>query len=199
MKQFGRRIWQKKAISASVLVALVVVALAGVFHAEIIDGFITARDSLVRTFAFGFVPPLLWAAALTFAIWKRRHLLARRYWNRWAGALVGAVVVWGGMGFLIGYEGILNEVSLGGEIGMAIKGQSDILGGVRLFALAALAITIAAPVATLLWLRRSGSLAARWARKARRALPVIGRGARATGRNAGQGLQPSPEREEAGR
>ena len=52
----------------------------------------------------------------------------RRYWNRWAGALVGTVVMWGGMGYLIGYEGILNEVSLGGEIGQAIKGPSDILG-----------------------------------------------------------------------
>ena len=43
---------------AAVLLALVVVAVVGIFHAQIIDGFVTARDSLVRTFAFGFVPTL---------------------------------------------------------------------------------------------------------------------------------------------
>ena len=106
--------------------------------------------------AFGFVPPLVWAAALGVAIWKRRELLARRYWNRWVGALVGTVVVWGGMGYQVGYEGILKEVSLGGEIGQAIKGPSDILGAVSLLALAALAVGIAAPTGTLRWLRSIG-------------------------------------------
>ena len=182
MKRFAQRVWQHKLVSAAVVLALVVVAVAGIFHAQIIDGFITARDSLVRTFAFGFVPTLIWVVALALVVWKRRHLLERRYWNRWAAALVGTVVVWGGMGYLIGYEGILNEVSLGGEIGQAIKGPSDILGGVRLLALAAAAITIASPTGTLRWLRKSAHFTGRAARKAARALPVLARGARAAGR-----------------
>ncbi len=182
MKRFAQRVWQHKLVSSAVILAIAVVAVAGVFHAQIIDGFVNARDSLVRTFAFGFLPTLIWAMALALAVWKRRHLLVRRYWNRWAAGLVGTVVVWGGMGYLIGYEGILNEVSLGGEIGQAIKGPSDILGGVRLLALAALAITIAAPIGTLWWLRRSAHFTGRASRRAVRALPVVGRGARAAGR-----------------
>ena len=182
MKRFAQRVWQHKLVSAAVVLALVIVAVVGIFHAQIIDGFITARDSLVRTFAFGFVPTLIWVVVLALAVWKRRHLLERRYWNRWAAALVGTVVVWGGMGYLIGYEGILNEVSLGGEIGQAIKGPSDILGGVRLLALAAAAITIASPTGTLRWLRKSAQFTGRAARKAARALPVLARGARAAGR-----------------
>ena len=182
MKRFAQRVWQHKLVSAAVVLALVIVAVVGIFHAQIIDGFITARDSLVRTFAFGFVPTLIWVVVLALAVWKRRHLLERRYWNRWAAALVGTVVVWGGMGYLIGYEGILNEVSLGGEIGQAIKGPSDILGGVRLLALAAAAITIASPTGTLRWLRKSAHFTGRAARKAARALPVLARGARAAGR-----------------
>ncbi len=173
---------QHKMVSAGVFLTLVVAAVAGVFHAQIIDGFISARNSVVRTVAFGFVPPLVWVAALGLAIWKRRELLARRQWNRWAGALVGAVVVWGGMGYQVGYEGILKEVSLGGTIGQAIKGPSDILGAVRLLALASLALGIAAPTGTLWWLRRSAHFTGRAARKVARALPVVGRGARAAGR-----------------
>ena len=188
MKRLAQRVWQHKKVSGAVVLSLVAVAVVGIFHAQIIDGFITARDSLVRTFAFGFVPTLLGAVALAFAVWKRRHLLVRRYWNRWAGALVGTVVIWGGMGYLIGYEGILNEVSLGGEIGQAIKGPSDILGAVRLFALAALAITIAAPIGTLWWLRRSARFTGRASRRAARALPVVGRGARAAGRTVARGF-----------
>lgn len=182
MKRFAQRVWQHKLVSSAVVLAIVVVAVAGVFHAQIIDGFVDARDSLVRTFAFGFLPTLIWAVALALAVWKRRELLARRYWNRWAAGLVGTIAMWGGMGYLIGYEGILNEVSLGGEIGLAIKGPSDILGAVRLLALAAVAITIAAPFGTLFWLRRSARFAGSASRKASRALPVVGRGARAAGR-----------------
>ena len=182
MKRFAQRMWQHKLVSSAVILAIVVVAVAGVFHAQIIDGFVDARDSLVRTFAFGFLPTLIWAVALALAVWKRRHLLVRRYWNRWAAGLVGTIAMWGGMGYLIGYEGILNEVSLGGEIGLAIKGPSDILGAVRLLALAAAAITIAAPFGTLFWLRRSASFTGAATRKASRALPVVGRGARAVGR-----------------
>ena len=182
MKRFAQRVWQHKLVWSAVVLAIAALAVAGVFHAQIIDGFVDARDSLVRTFAFGFLPTLIWVVAIGLAVWKRRELLARRYWNRWAAGLVATIVMWGGMGYLIGYEGILNEVSLGGEIGLAIKGPSDILGAVRLFALAAAAITIAAPVGTWWWVRRSALFTGRATRKASRALPVVGRGARAAGR-----------------
>ena len=181
MKRLASSVWHNKRITAIVVCALVGGALGGVYHAQIIDAFIAARDGLVRTFAFGFIPPLVWAVALAGMAWKRRELLARRFWNLWAAGLLAAVVVWGGMGYLIGYEGVLNEVSLGGRTGQAIKGASDVLGAVRLGALVVLAIVIATPSGALSSLRASGRAAAAAARGARRGLPVAARGARAVG------------------
>ena len=186
MKRFLARAWQNKVASAIIGLALLVAVLAGVFHSQIIDGFISTRDTLVRTFAFGFIPPLAWAIALAVVAWRRRDLLVRRFWNLWAAALVGAVTLWGAMGYLIGYEGILEEVSLGGQTGQAIKGSSDVLGAVRLIALGALAIAIAAPLGTVRALRGAGRMMGSLAGKTRRALPVAGRGVRAIGRTLGR-------------
>ena len=186
MKRLVARAWQNKVVSAIIGLALVVAVLGGVYHSQIIDGFISTRDTLVRTFAFGFIPPLSWAIALAVVFWRRRHLLARRFWNLWVAALVGAVTAWGAMGYLIGYEGILKEVSLGGRTGQAIKGASDVLGAVRLIALSALAIAIASPFGTLRALRGTGRTMGRLARKARQALPVAASGARAIGRTLGR-------------
>ena len=48
---------------------------------------------MVRSLAFGLLPPFLWAVALILALLKRRSLLKRSLWNQWIAALSERVVV----------------------------------------------------------------------------------------------------------
>ena len=93
---------------------------------------------------------------------------SRRFWSRWLSALLASSVIWGVLAYFSGSAGILEEVSLGGWMGQRLKGSSDVLGVFRLAGMVALVIAVAAP-------RHSGKLL-------KRALPVIGRIARVTGR-----------------
>jgi S-DNA-T family DNA segregation ATPase FtsK/SpoIIIE len=106
---------------------------------------ISTRDLLVRSLALGLLPPFLWAVALPLALWKRRALLRRRFWNRWLAALMASSVAWGVLAYFPGPEGILEEVSLGGWIGQGLKGSSDVLGAFRLAGMAALVVAVAVP------------------------------------------------------
>jgi len=133
---------------------------------QITDAYIQTRDLLVRSLAFGLLPPLLWALALTLAVWKKRSLLKRRLWNRWLAALLASSVVWGILAYFSDSTGILEEVTLGGWIGQDVKGSSEALGVFRLAGMAALIAAVAFP-------RRSVRLM-RWA------LPKVGRAGEAT-------------------
>jgi S-DNA-T family DNA segregation ATPase FtsK/SpoIIIE len=112
---------------------------------QIMDGYVSTRDLLVRSLAFGLLPPILWAAALASAFWKKRSLLRRRYWNRWTATLLASSVAWGVLAYFSDFTGILQEVSLGGWIGQKIKGSSDVLGVFRLLGIAALVTAVAFP------------------------------------------------------
>ena len=134
---------------------------------QISDGFISVRDLLVRSLAFGLLPTFLWAAALILALLKRRSLLKRSLWSQWIAALLAASVIWGILAFFSDYTGILEEVSLGGWIGQRVKGSSDVLGVLRLMGMMALVAALAAPHPVLRLLRQ--------------AIPMAGRTGRAVG------------------
>jgi len=151
-------------------ITLTVVAVLGVVLWQlppIIDGYISTRDLLIRSLAFGLLPLFLWAGALTLALWKRRSLLRKRFWNRWIAALLSSSVILGVLAYFSGSAGILDEVSLGGWIGQDLKGSSDVLGVLRLAGMVALVAAVAIP-------RHSGKLL-------KRALSVMRRKSKATG------------------
>jgi S-DNA-T family DNA segregation ATPase FtsK/SpoIIIE len=135
---------------------------------QIIDGYNSTRALLVRSLAYGLLPPSIWTIALALAFWKPRRFLRRRLWNRWIAALLASTVIWGILAYFSGSKGILEEVTLGGWIGQMVKGSSDVLGVLRVTGLTALVAALAAP-------HRTGRLL-------KLAIPLAGRTARATGR-----------------
>ncbi|MFH1560485.1 MAG: DNA translocase FtsK [Chloroflexota bacterium] len=159
--------WRQRRRMGSAFTAIVVVGIILWQLPQIIDGYISTRDLLVRSLAFGLLPPFLWAVALVLALWKRRSLLKRRLWNRWIAALLASSVIWGILAYFSDFTGILGEVTLGGWMGQQIKGSSDVLGVFRLTGVAIMVAAIAIP-------RRSGNLL-------QQVLPVAGRIAKATG------------------
>ena len=156
--------WRHRRRTGIAFTAVVVLGAVLWQRTQIIDGW----DLLVRSLAFGLLPPSLWAVALALALWKKRSLLRIRFWNRWIAALLASSVTWGVLAYFSGSAGILEEVSLGGWMGQRLKGSSDVLGVFRLAGMVALVTAVAAP-------RHSGKLL-------KLALPVMRRKAKATGR-----------------
>ncbi len=135
----------RKWVGISILFLAIVGLIAWQFQ-NIADAFIATRDLLVRSLAFSIIPPLLWAAVLALAIWKRPSLLQARLLNRWLAALLATPVVWGVLAFFTAESGVLAEYSYGGWIGQSIKGSSDALGALRLAVMTALILVIAFPI-----------------------------------------------------
>jgi S-DNA-T family DNA segregation ATPase FtsK/SpoIIIE len=166
--------WRQRRRIGSALTVVVVTGLILWQLPQIVD----ARDLLVRSLAFGLLPPFLWAVALALAVRKRRSLLKRRLWNRWIAALLASSVIWGILAYFSDSSGILNEVTLGGWIGQKIRGSSDVLGVFRLGGMTTLVAAVAVP-------HRTGRLL-------KRTIPVAGRAARAMRRLFGAFGSPSP-------
>ena len=146
MKRLIKAGWRnRKWVGISVL-SLAIIGLIAWQFVNIADAFISTRDLLVRSLAFSIFPPLLWVAALSLAIWKRRSLLQVRLLNRWLAALLATPVIWGVLAFFTTESGVLAEYSFGGWIGQSIKGSSDVLGALRLAVMTVLILVIAFPI-----------------------------------------------------
>ena len=146
MKRWMAAGWRNRKWVGLSILALVVLGWAIWQLPNIVDSFISTRDTLVRSLAYGIVAPLAWVAALAFAIWKRRSLVQPRYWNRWLAALLAYTVVAGSLAYIVSPGGVMNEYSLGGWIGQRIKGSSDILGVLRLVGLTVVVLALAFPL-----------------------------------------------------
>ena len=147
--------WLSRRLVLGALIGLVSLGLVLWQLPRIADGFLDTRDLLVRSLAFGLLPPTIWATALGLAAWKRRHLLRRRLWNRWLATLLACSVVWGVLAYFKGATGTLEENTMGGWMGQDVKGTSDILGVFRLTAMAAAIAVVAFPLGTRRLLRRA--------------------------------------------
>jgi len=119
-----------------------------------LPGIIDCRDLLVRSFAFGLLPPFLWVVALTLALWKRSSFLRRRFWSRWIAALLASTVTCGILAYFSALSGILEEVSMGGWIGQSIKGSSEVQGVFRLTGLVTIVAVVAFPRNSINLLKR---------------------------------------------
>ena len=162
-------LWSRRRLVLGTVLALVVLGLVLLNLTRIIDGYTSTRDLLVRSLAFGLLPPIVWAIALALAVWKRRTILKRRLWNRWLAALLASPVVWGVLAYFSDYNGILAEATLGGWIGQDMKGPSDVLVVFRLGGMAAIVLAVAFPVRSLAFSKAISKQAISWSLRAARA------------------------------
>ena len=131
-------------------VALTVIAGAVYwFRAPILDAITSTRDAIVSTLGLGVVPIVAWLAVFAFALgwrcgWFRRYGL-------WLGSVVLLAAALGALAFFTPANGALSaftlggEVSLGGRAGQAVVGPTAWLGSLRLFAVIAIGVAVAAP------------------------------------------------------
>ena len=109
------------------------------YREQIGDSYASVQDDVLAAVGLGIAPAVIWTAALLWAaIWKRDWL---RRANRWAGALLLAAFSMSALAFLAYNDGALTtvtrtgEVSLGGNLGSAIIGETNWQGGLRAAAL----------------------------------------------------------------
>ena len=131
-------------------VALFVIAGAVYwFRAPILDAITSTRDAIVSTLGLGVVPIVAWLAVFAFALGWRRGWF-RRY-RLWLGSVVLLAAALGALAFFTPANGALSaftlggEVSLGGRAGQAVVGPTAWLGSLRLFAVIAIGVAVAAP------------------------------------------------------
>ena len=88
-------------------------------------------DSLFRTFGVGITLLIIAVAILVWAIWRRKISPFIKWWNLWLGGITFAAAILGILSFFTpneGEEGILNEVSLGGNLGNWISRDQESIG-----------------------------------------------------------------------
>jgi S-DNA-T family DNA segregation ATPase FtsK/SpoIIIE len=84
-----------------------------------------AASNVFQLFGWGMILVVL-AALILVEIILTRPVLLVRYWNKWIGMLILFAAVWGILAFFNG-SGVLEQVSLGGNIGLSIVGNSDVI------------------------------------------------------------------------
>jgi len=152
--------WRYRRLTGIGFVAIVAIGIVLGQLSRITD----CWDLLVRSFAFGLLPPFLWSVALILVLWKRHALLRRRFWSRWIAALLVSTVAWGVLAYFSASTGILEEVSMGGWIGQSIKGSSEVQGVFRLTGLAIIVAAVAFPRNFVKLLKRALSMTGREAK-----------------------------------
>lgn len=104
-------------------------------------------DILLSTLGLGIALPISAATIIVWAMWKHRFSIFWKWWNSWLGAIVFAASLLGLLAFFTPGEGILKEVSLGGNWGTEIIGSesSIFVGALRIIALAVVGTAFIGP------------------------------------------------------
>ncbi len=138
------------ALVAGVVALSVVAGVVYWFRAPILDAITSARDATISALGLGIVPIVAWLAVFAFALgWQRGWF--RRY-RLWLGSVVLLAAALGALAFFTPASGALSaftlggEVSLGGRAGQSVVGPTAWLGGLRLFAVTAIGVAVAAPL-----------------------------------------------------
>ena len=126
------------------LLLLITLAILLTFSARVEDLDRTLRDNLLKGLGYGLAPVALWSVGLLLML-RRSPLLLFRWWRFWLGSglLLGAIL--GSLAFFNAYDGLLEEASLGGNLGSSIRGDAVAWGVLRVAVLAALGFWILAP------------------------------------------------------
>ncbi len=131
-------------------------ALLFYFSAPLISALESARDSMIETFGLGLV---LLALAILLLIWMVWRWWTPRFlnsWNRWLGSITFLLAIFGLLAFFEpGGEGILARHTWGGNLGKAVIGAPDVLGGLRLAVICLAGLFLVAPRSS--WRRFSTS------------------------------------------
>jgi len=127
------------------LLAVAVAALLFAFNSPVASALDTAWDSLLRAFGWGLILPAVVILLLLLMAWRRRVPGFLRSWNRWLGIIAFIVLIFGILAFFKPGEGILAEPTWGGNVGKAIIGDADALGGLRLAGIGLAAIFLVVP------------------------------------------------------
>lgn len=150
-----RRSFPLKAIGRLVLVVGVVV-VAFIVGPMLANAGAGLWQQLLSTFGLGLILLIAAIGVLIWLIVRGFGPLARR-WNVFVGATLAAIALWGILGLIHPAGGIFWTVSLGGEVGQAIAGPSEMWGAVQSCALFVLALVFTVPqplVRTTRWLFR---------------------------------------------
>ncbi len=118
---------------------------------------------LLRALGAGVALPILAAVLLLWVMSRRRIPAAARAWNRWLGAVTLAAALLGLLAFFNPGDGILNDVSLGGNWGSAIIGSQSYTGVLSVVAIALVGIAVTWPALSWRALRNG----------ARRVIPAL--------------------------
>ncbi len=128
-------------------------ALLFYFSAPLISALETARDSLIETFGGGLVLLAMVILLLIWLVWRWRTPRFLSSWNRWLGVIVFFFALFGALAFFKPGEGIPSEHTWGGNLGKAVIGAPDALGGLRLAVICLAGFFLVAPRRT--WRRFS--------------------------------------------
>ncbi len=102
-------------------------------------------EGLLGLFGMGLALTAAFAAIVIWIFASGRFRLFTRYWQWWLGGIALAFAVWGLSAFFTPGTGVINQASLGGQIGRKISGHSDAIGALRVAGLVVLSILILAP------------------------------------------------------
>src|SRR5918999_296889 len=118
----------------------VVLIMAALVAALALGLSVSARQLVMTTLAYGWIPVAAWAVSVLLVLRYRCWWLLH-YWRWWVGAAGLAAISIGVMSFFFPGVGLLSEVSLGGRWGGILGGTPLALGVLKL-----LAITLLTPL-----------------------------------------------------
>ncbi len=128
------------------LLLVLVLALLFYFSAPLISALDTARDSLLETFGAGLVLLAMAILLLIWIVWRWRIPRFLSSWNRWLGGIAFFFALFGLLAFFKpGGDSIAAEHTWGGNLGKAVIGDSDALGGLRLVGICLAGLFLVAP------------------------------------------------------
>jgi S-DNA-T family DNA segregation ATPase FtsK/SpoIIIE len=125
---------------------VLVLALLFYFSAPLISALDTAQDSMIRTFGAGLILLAMAILLLIWMVWQWRIPRFLNSWNRWLGGIAFFFALFGLLAFFKpGGDSIIAEHTWGGDLGKAVIGDSDALGGLRLAGICLAGLFLVAP------------------------------------------------------
>ncbi len=136
---------------------------------------------MIRLFGWGLVFIIIAIATLVGVLWRRKLSSVIRRWNYCLGGIAFTLAAWGLLAFFSG-EGILRQVSLGGNFGLGLTSGTYFTGILRILGLVIIGIILVAPrvcfhlaTKSILWLGKQFERrpAPRPARQPKLSLPSV--------------------------
>jgi len=125
---------------------VLVLALLFYFSAPLISALDTAQDSMLETFGAGLILLAMAILLLIWMVWQWRIPRFLNSWNRWLGGVGFFFAIFGLLAFFKpGGDSIAAEHTWGGNLGKAVIGDSDALGGLRLAGICIAVLFLVAP------------------------------------------------------